>query len=108
MLGGEGTTLRKGARRQGTKRGWSARLVGAAVLLASAACVGLGWEEVDFCPESGCSTCASDGDCVVGASCCSEELYCSHRLDGPIVCQLGCSEPDAPACGCVEGRCRFE
>lgn len=67
----------------------------------------LGWDEVDYCPPEGCTACEQDSDCVSGGSCCAETLYCSHRDDGPTVCQLGCTEPEPPPCACQSGRCRF-
>jgi len=67
----------------------------------------LTWEKADFCDTGGCDECQTDQDCVTGYSCCSETLYCLHRDEELIVCQLGCYEPQAPACTCVDGRCRF-
>jgi hypothetical protein len=77
------------------------------VLAAALAACGLGWETVDRCGDAGCAACDSDDDCVTRSSCCAEELYCSHRDDSPLVCQLGCSVPDPPPCLCAAGRCRF-
>ena len=91
------------------KRGRPRPLCHAAAALfaaAFAACT-LGWEQVDRCGEHGCTRCRSDGDCVSGSSCCGKTLFCSHRDDSPIVCQLGCDVPDADPCLCVDGRCRF-
>ena len=78
-----------------------------AALVAAGACFS-DWKEIDDCREDGCTVCKSDADCVTGSSCCSEELYCSHRDDTRVVCQLGCDVPEAPRCACTEGRCRFE
>lgn len=78
-----------------------------AALLAASGCA-IGWDEVDSCGQGGrCTPCASDDDCVTGASCCAKEVYCLHRQDSFAVCQLGCSQPDPPDCLCVASRCRF-
>ena len=79
-----------------------------AMSLSACKAAGLGWDEVDYCPEDGCTACDSDDDCVSGTSCCSETMYCLHRDDGFAVCDLGCREPDPPPCACDDGRCRFE
>lgn len=89
-------------------RAKAAALALLALFAAGCAAVGLGWEEVDHCGSAGCTPCESDSDCVTAASCCAEAVYCSHRADAPLVCQLGCEEPEPPPCGCDQGRCRFE
>lgn len=75
-------------------------------LFLAAGCL-WGWETVDWCDEDGCQVCTSDADCVTGYSCCSEELYCMHRDEDLMVCQLGCLSPDPPPCTCQEGVCGF-
>jgi len=79
--------------------------------LALAGCT-WGWDEVDYCgPDKVCVPCASDGECVIGSSCCGKTFFCYHRNEDEFgVCSLGCPEPDPPACSCdlERRRCRFE
>lgn len=68
---------------------------------------GNGFQNVDHCPDRGCTSCTTDADCVVAVDCCGERNVCSHRDDAIAICRLGCSEIDnPPPVSCRESRCR--